>query len=112
MAVGWGVGGWKEEGWWLEGEAMEHDCGVGSWWLGRGGLWLEGVRDVAWLWDGELVAGRWRASGCRVNDGAWLWDGDLVSGRMRIGGSRVEGWSVAVGGWGVVVGRRRLVAEG
>ncbi len=50
MTVGWGVGGWKVEGWWLEGEAMEHDSGMGSWWLGGGGLWLEGVRDGAWLW--------------------------------------------------------------
>jgi hypothetical protein len=77
MVVGWGVGCWEVDGCWLEGEAMEHGTEMGSWWLGGGGLWLEGVRDGAWLWDGELVAGR-----------------------RRVGSERVEVWSMAVG-WGV-----------
>ncbi len=60
---------------------MEHGSEMGCWWLGGGGLWLEGLRDGEWLWDGELVAERW-----------------------RVGGGRVEGCSIAVrwgvGGWG------------
>jgi hypothetical protein len=85
MAVGWGVGGWEEEDWWLEGRGMEYGCGMGSWRLGGRGLVAEGVEGwsmaVGWGVGGWKMEGWWLKSRGKEH-GCWMGCRLLGGGRL------------------------------